>query len=235
MDQGDLATEGLAVARSAGWMTPLRAALLMVGAVLCGVALSLILSSPAHAADGDGSGPDVGPVGSVTSIATTTVTSTIDRTIPAVQRTVDASEQSLVTTVPAAQPLVTPLVTPVVAAVDTALTVVQQLAAPAVDSLLPFAQHLVATPNWAPAPVASVQLVPGAPSGHAAGALRAAQNGTGSIPLPDPILTSSSAAPAAALGVLLALFALVLLAARRRLADDALPASPTFETDTSPA
>ena len=222
--------EGPAIVPSRGWMTPLRAALLMVGAVLGGVALSLILSSPAHAADGDGSGPDLGPVGSVTNIATSTVTSTIDRTIPALQRTVDATDESLIATVPAAQPLVTP----VVATVHTALTAVQQLAVPAVDSLLPFAQHLVATPIWAPASVASVQLVPGAPSGHAVGALPA-QNGTGSVPLPDPILTSSSGAPAAALGVLLALFALALLAARRRLADDALPASPTFETDTSPA
>ena len=230
MDQGNLAMEGFAIAPSRGWMTPLRAALLVVGAVLGGVALSLILSSPAHAADGDGSGPDLGPVGSVTTIASTTVTSTIDRTTPAVQRTVDAAETSLVTTVPAAKQLVTPVVT----TVDTALTVVQQLAVPAVDSLLPFAQHLVATPIWTPAPVASVQLVPGAPSGHAVGALPA-QNGTGSVPLPDPILTSSSGAPAAALGVLLALLALALLAARRRLADDALPASPTFETDTSPA
>jgi hypothetical protein len=224
--------EGLAVAPSRGWLTPLRAALLVVGAVLCGVALSLILgSSPAHAADGDGTGPDLGPVGSVTNVATTAITSTIDQTIPAVQRTAHATQVSLATAVPAADPLVTP----VVATVNTALTVVQQLAVPAVDSLLPFAQHLVATPIWTSAAVASVQLVPGAPSGHAAGALPAAQNGTGSVPLPDPILTSSSAAPAAALGVLLALFALVLLTARRRLADDALPASPTFETDTSPA
>ena len=214
--------EGLAVAPSHGWMSPLRATLLVMGAVLGGVALSLILgSSPAHAADGDGSGPDVGPVGSVTSIATTTVTSTIDQTLPLVQHTVHATAE--------------PLVTPVVLTIESTVTAVHQLVAPALDTVLPFAQHLVATPNWAPAPVASVQLVPGAPSGHAAGALRAAQNGTGSIPLPDPILTSSSAAPTAALGVLLALFALVLLAARRRLADDALPASPTFETDTSPA
>lgn len=235
MDQGDLATEGFAVAPTRGWMTPLRAALLVVGAVLGGVALSLILSSPAHAADGDGTGPDLGPVGSVTNVATTTVTSTIDRTIPAVQRTVDATQVSLVTAVPAAQPLVTPLVTPVVATVDTALNAVQQLAVPAVDSLLPFAQHLVATPIWTSAAIATVQLVPGAPSGHAAGALPASQNGTGSSPSPDPILTSSSGAPAAALGVLFALFALALLAARRRLADDALPASPTFGTDTSPA
>ena len=234
MDQGNLATEGMAVAPSRYRMTPLRAALLVVGAALGGVALSLILgSSPAHAADGDGSGSgtDQGPLGSATSIATTSVSSTLDRTIATAQRTVRAAGASTIATLPAAEPLVTP----VVMTVESTLTVVHQLVGPAVDSVLPLAQHVVVPPNRAPASFASVQLVPGAPSGKVAGALPAAQPSGSDGSLPSPILTSSSGAPAAALGVLLALFALVLLAARRRLADDALPASPTFETDTSPA
>ncbi len=213
--------EGAAIAPSRGWLTPLRAALLVVGAVLGGVALSLILgSSPAHAADGDGSGPDLGPLGSVTNVATTTVTSTIDQAVPAVRRTVRVTAE--------------PLVTPVVVTVESALTAVQRLVVPAVDSVLPLAQHVV-TPSRAPAPFPSVQMVPGAPSGSVAGALPVAQRSGSDGSLPSPILTSGSGAPTAALGVLLAIFALVLLAARRRLGDGALPASPTYETDTSPA
>ena len=234
MDQGNPALEGFAVAPSRGWLTPLRAALLLVGAVLGGVALSLLLgTSSAQAAtqDGDGSGASQNPLGSVTSAVTTTVASTVDQTIPAVQSAVHITESSLVSTIPVAEPLVTPVAT----TVDTALAVVQQLTAPAVDSVLPFAQHMVAAPNWAAGPAATAQSAAGASTGHVVGALPAAQNGAGSGSLPDPILTSSSAAPAAALGVLITLIALVLLAARRRLDDDALPASPTFETDTSPA
>ena len=233
MDQGNPALEGFAVAPSRGWLTPLRAALLLVGAVLGGVALSLVLgTSSAQAAtqDGDGSGTGQNPLGSVTNVVTTTVTSTVDQTIPAVQSAVHITESSLVSTIPVAEPLVTPVAT----TVDTALAVVQQLTAPAVDSVLPFAQHIGAAPNWA-APAATAQSAAGASTGHVVGALPAAQNGAGSGSLPEPILTSSSAAPAAALGVLITLIALVLLAARRRLDDDALPASPTFETDTSPA
>jgi hypothetical protein len=221
VDQGNLSMEGVTVAASRGWMTPLRAALLMVGAVLGGVALSLVLgSSPAHAADGDGSGPDLAPLGSVTSVVTTTV-STIHQTVPAVQRSVSATAQ--------------PVVTPAVASVGTALTTIHQLVAPVVDTVLPLAQHIVAAPDWTRASSAPAHLIPGGPRGTVAGALPMAQNGAGSGSLPDPILTSSPGAPPAALGVLLTLSALVLLAARRRFDDDALPASPTFETDTSPA
>ena len=222
MDQGNLAMEGGAVAPSHNWLTPLRGALLVVGAVLGGVALSLILgSSPAHAADGDGSGSDPGPLGSVTSVATTTVGSTIDQAVPVLQRSVRATVQ--------------PLVTPVVATVESTLTAVHQLVGPAVDSALPFAQQIPAAPNQVPASSASTTSGAPAPSGQAARALPALQGSGSDGSLPSPILTSSTTAPAAALGVLLALFALVLLAARRRLDDDALPASPTFETDTSPA
>ena len=232
MDQGSLATEGRVVAPARGRMTSLRAALLVVGATLGGVALSLILgSSPAHAADGDGSGSgtDQGQFGSSTSIVATTVS--FDRTIATAQRTVRTAGASTIAALPAAEPLVTP----VIVTVESTLTVVHQLVGPAVDSVLPLGQHFVATPNRAPAPFASVQMVPGAPSGQVAGALPAVQRSGSDGALPSPILTSSTGAPVAALGVLLALFALVLLAARQRLDGDALPASPTFETDTSPA
>jgi hypothetical protein len=215
-------------------MTSLRAALLVVGATLGGVALSLILgSSPAHAADGDGSGSgtEQGQFGSATSIVATTVRSTLDRTIATAQRTVRTAGASTIAALPAAEPLVTP----VIVTVASTLTVVHQLVRPAVDSVLPLGQHFVATPNRAPAPFASVQMVPGAPSGKVAGALPAVQRSGSDGALPSPILTSSTGGPVAALGVLLALFALVLLAARQRLDGDALPASPTFETDTSPA
>ena len=222
MDQGNLAMEGVAVEPSRGWLTPLRAALLVLGAVLGGVALSLILgSSPAHAADGDGSGSDQEPLGSVTTVATGGVTSTLDHALPVVRHAVRATVQ--------------PLVTPVVATVESTLTAVHQLVAPAVDSALPFAQQILAATNQVTASFASTTSVAPAPSGQAAGALPVAQGSGSDGSLPSPILTSSTTAPAAALGVLLALFALVLLAARRRLDDDALPASPTFETDTSPA
>jgi len=52
---------------------------------------------------------------------------------------------------------------------------------------------------------------------------------------PGPVLTSASGSPAATPGLVLGILALVLLGARRRWHDDALPASPSFETDTSPA
>ena len=230
MDQATSLHGGLVI-------TPLRAALFVLGAVLGGVALSLILgSSPAHAADGDGSGSGQSrdAVGSVTSLVSTTVTSTADHAIPPVQFTLRAVGGSVVTAIPAAAPVVTPVVT----ALDTTLSAVHDLVTPITNSvLMPLAPHAFAgTADRALAPSTPVQMVPGASSGTAAGALPVAQGGAGSGGSPlNPILTSSPGAPVAALGVLLTLIALALLGARRRLDDDALPASPTFETDTSPA
>lgn len=60
-------------------------------------------------------------------------------------------------------------------------------------------------------------------------------NGGSDGMLPGPVLTGGAGSPTAALGLVLGVFALVLLAARRRWHDDALPASPAYETDTSPA
>jgi len=63
-----------------------------------------------------------------------------------------------------------------------------------------------------------------------------AQTGSGADgALPSSLLSSSTSTPSAAVGVLLAAVALVLLAARRRILQNALPASPVFDTDTSPA
>jgi hypothetical protein len=53
---------------------------------------------------------------------------------------------------------------------------------------------------------------------------------------PDPLLTSGGSAGAGALGVLLlTVLALAMPGGRVRVRDDGLPASPFFETDTSPA
>ncbi len=231
MDQGILATEGSVLAPvsvSPRWLTPLRAVLLMLGAVLCGVALSLILgSSPAHAAEGDGDGSGTGQslLGSVTGV----VTSTVDTTVPLVQHTVTAVGGSVVATVPPAAPIVTPVVT----TVSTTLTAVQQLVAPVAHTVLPLADA-AATPIRTLALDASAVSAAVAVQGSAGATVEPIGSGSDGTQ-PDPILTSSAGAPLAALGVLLAVFALVLLAGRRRLDDDALPASPAFETDTSPA
>lgn len=209
------------------WLTPLRAVLLMLGFVLCGLALSLMFRpTAAHAAEGDGDGSGSGQslLGSVTSV----VTATVDAGIPTVQQTVSAAGDSVVATVPAAAPIVAPTVT----TVNATLAAVQQAAVPVIRAAVTLDTE--ATLNLAITAASSPISAAIAPHGSAVSAVEPVGSGAEGMPS-GPILTSSSGAPLAALGVLLALFALVLLAARRRLDDDALPASPVFETDTSPA
>jgi hypothetical protein len=235
VDQGNLASEGDALAvPSRNGLTPVRTALLLLGAVLGGVVLSLILgSSPAHAADG----PDHAPIDPITSTVTTTITdagSIAHQAIPGAQRAVHAAGGTLVTAVPATHPLVAPVAT----GVDTALTAVNQVVVPLVDGVLTLAPRTVAfLADRARAPVISTPLLIASPAAHAVGSVLTATGDTGTDgPLPNPVLTSGASAPTAALGTLvLTMLALALLGARKRLRDDALPASPVFETDTSPA
>jgi hypothetical protein len=236
-------------------LTPARALLLTLGAVLGGVALSLLMSSsPAHAAEGDETGPGAltGPLvtatGSVTSSVTgavggsvsgavSAVSRTVDASIPLVQHSVDAAGQSVAKQVPVAAPLVSPVVT----SLDAVLEAVQHVVAPTVDrlpavpGLLAVSQGEAATQLWTsragPVPMAS-----GSPAASLPGGMSAAQNSGGPDGMtPGPVLTSATGSPAATPGLVLGALALVLLVARRRWRDDALPPSPAFETDTSPA
>jgi hypothetical protein len=226
--------EGSALTPSRGRLTPLRATLLLLGAVLGGVVLSLILgSSAAHAADGDGNGSGSGesPLGSLTSVVSATVITTVDQSMPIVQYTERIAGDSVATTIPAAGPVVSP----VVAAVDATVTAVRQLGVPAVHGLLLFTNGMAA-PNQALAVAPTAPVIPSPAPQTARSVVSTSLNGFGLDGMsPGSILTSGTGAPAGALGVLLALVALVLMAARRRLDDDALPASPVFDTDTSPA
>lgn len=234
--------EGTALAPSRGRLSPLRATLLLLGAVLGGVALSLILgSSAAHAADGDGNGSGTGasPFGSLTSVVSATVSTTVNQSIPIVQHTVRFAGDSVATTIPAAAPVVSPVVSIVVSTVDATVTAtvaaVRQLGAPAGHGLPSFTNGM-ATPNQALVRTPTAPAIQSPAPQTASSAVSTPLTGFGSDGMsPGSILTSSTGAPAAALGVLFALVALVLVAARRRLDDDALPASPVFETDTSPA
>jgi hypothetical protein len=233
---------------SRGWLTPLRATLLLLGAVLGGVVLSLILgSSPAHAADGDGnsngSATGESPLGSLTSVVSATITSTVDPSIPNIQHTVRVAGDSVATTITAGAPVVRPVVSPVVATVVSTVdstvaatvTAVRQLGLPAVHGLLSF-PNVLAAPNQALIRASTTPVIPSSAPQTASSVVSTPLNGFGSDGMsPGSILTSATGAPAAALGVLVALVALVLMAARRRLDDDALPASPIFDTDTSPA
>jgi hypothetical protein len=249
VDQGDLAAGGSVLAPPRRWLTPSRTLLLTLGAVVAGIALSLLLgSSPAHAADGDGGGPGagLGPLATATSsVATATssvtgstghavtaaITTALDQGIPFVKHSVDAAGVAVAATVPAAAPAVTPVVT----TVDAALNLVQQLTAPARDALFPITNEAAAAQHWS-GPGASARMTPAPASRSATGGMAAAQRSPGTDGmLPAPILTSSSGAPLAALGVVLGILALALIAGRRRLDDDALPSSPVYETDTSPA
>jgi len=250
VDQGDPAGDVVALAPSRGWLTPTRAVLLTLGAVLGGVALSLLIgSSPAHAAEGDGSGPGApsdplvsatssltGAVGNTVTAAVSTASATLDASIPVVQHSVDAVGHSVASRLP----VTAPLVAPVVASVDTTLAAVQQLVAPTLHGL-PAVPALLAVEGGAAATQHGMtalgpQAASGSsPAGSAVDALAPVQNGGSDGMLPGPVLTGGSGSPTAALGLVLGAFALVLLAARRRWHDDALPASPAYETDTSPA
>jgi len=251
VDQGDPAGGAGAVAASLAppraRLTPTRVLLLTLGAVLGGLALSLLMNtSPAHAADGDegGAGGLGGPLVAATSSVTgsvtgavSTVSSTLQASIPVIHHSVDAVGGSIATHVPVAAPLVTP----VVSTVDATLDAVQQLVAPTVSQLpalpdlLPVAHGSDATQLWTP-PAGSGQLAFGSSAATPPGGDPAGRNGGGSDGMvPGPVLTSASGSPAATLALLLGALALVLLGARRRGDNDALPASPFFDTDTSPA
>lgn len=245
MDQGDLEVDG-SVAPARSRLTPARALLLALGAVIAGVALSLLIdSSPAHAADGDGagSGGALSPLVSVTSSATgsasasvrhgvaATFAAALDQGVPLVQRAVDTAGESVTSTVP----ISAPLVAPVISSVDATFTAARRLAAPAVGTLLQLANSAAVHDQWLPSPAlthpASAAQTGSAVAGIAGGPSGSAADGTA----PDPLLTSATGSPLTTLGVVFGVIALLLLAVRRRLDDDALPVSPVFDTDTSPA
>lgn len=238
MDQGDPVGDVGALAPSQPWMTPLRALLILLAAVLGGVALSVILgSSPAHAADGVGGGSDT-PVGSVATVTRSlvgTASRAIDAGIPLVQHSVGAAGDSVATHVPVSAPIVAPIT----ASVEATLAVVQQVVAPTIRPVPAIASLLLAAPaeHAAASAVGGTALLTAAASANSAvGTLAAPQNGTGSDgALPGPVLTGASGSPAAALGVVVGALTLTLLGARRRGHDETPPASPTFELDTSPA
>src|SRR4051812_34534224 len=229
-----------------------------MGAVLGGVALSLLMSSsPAHAAEGDDPGPGAltGPLVTATASVTNSVTGavshsvagavsavsrTVDAGVPVVRHSVDAAAQTVTTHVPAAAPLVSPVVT----SVDNVLAAVQHVVAPPADGLpaapqlLPLGRGAAAAQQWTPH-AGSGQMASGSPAASSTGSSAvgaAAENGGGADGmLPGTVLSSASGSTAAALGLVLGAFGIVLLVARRRWRHDALPASPSFETDTSPA
>jgi len=251
VDQGDPAGDAIALAPSRSWLTPTRALLLALGAVLGGVALSLFIgSSPAHAAEGDGSGPGApsdplvtatssltGALGNTVTAAVSTVSAGLGTSIPLIQHSVDAAGHSVATRLP----ITAPLVAPVVASVDTTLAAVQQLVAPTLHqlpsapALLPVGHGAAGVPHWT-TPSGSQTAADSPPAGSALGALAPVQNGAGSDgTLPGPVLTGASGSPAVALALVFGAIALVLLGARRRWHDDPLPASPAYELDTSPA
>lgn len=252
MDQGDLPQDAGALAPAGTWLTPARALILTLGAVLGGVALSLLIgSSAAHAAEGDGSGPGTPPPGPIVtatsslsgSLATSVthagaaLSATVAASIPLVQHSVGAAGEAVSTHAP----VTAPVVAPVVASVDATLSAVQQVVtstvstASALPTLLPIAD-LANVARQGAAPAQHGQASSGPPTGSAIGGVLAAQNGAGSDgALPGPVLTSAAASPAATLALVLGVVALVLLGARRRWHDEAPPASPAFELDTSPA
>ena len=250
MDQGDLTGDAGALAPSRGWLTPTRALLLTVGAAVAGVALSLLMgSSPAHAAEGDGIGPGplagplvtatssvTGAVGTSVTGAISTVSTTLDAGIPVVQTSVDAVGASVAARVPGTAPVIAP----VVASIDATLQAVRQVVAPTrhvlptVAGLLPVANGAAAAQLWTPS-AGSGQSASGSPAAPPLGAPGSQNSGRSDGIPPGSVLTSAPGSAAAALGLLLGAIALVLLGARRRWHDDALPPSPAFETDTSPA
>ena len=248
MDQGELVGTVGAFAPSPPWMTPVRALLIMLSAVLGGIALSVILgSSPAHAAEGTGVGPDIppDPVATVTNSllgtvdrsvtgTASTVSTAVSAGIPLVQHSVGAGGDSVATHVPVAAPIVAPIT----ASVEAALGVVKQVVAP-LDPLAAFPGRLLATPVEQAAATASAGitlLTVALPANSAVGSLPASPRGVGSDgALPGPVLTGAPGSPAAAFGLVVGAIALSLLGARRRQHDETLPASPAVDLDTSPA
>jgi len=256
VDQGEL-RDGI-IAPSRGWLSPARALLLLLGAVLGGVLLSLALgASPAHAADGDGtssgSSPMTAAAQSVSRAVVVTVSATTGAGIPAVERTVGRGAEhaiqltmdSSAATIDAAVPAATPVIAPAVASVESTLAgalsatarVLQQLAAPVAGALDPVDVAVDASRATAAAATLHPSSAGAGQSGILPTAVRPdAQAGSGTDgALPDLLVSAGSSAPSAAVDVLVVAVALVLLAARRRILQNALPASPVFDTDTSPA
>jgi len=253
VDQGDLVSGTDAVAPSRTWLTPTRALLALLAAVLGGVALSVILgSSPAHASEAGDAWPDTptAPVAPVSSSlagasslvgaldrsvtgAVSTAATAISGSIPLAQHTVGAAGDTVATHVPDAAPIVAPIT----ASVETTLADLEQVIVPtirpvfAITGLLPAAsaQHAAVSAGRALLPAAS-------PAGSAVGSIPGPQGGDGADgALPGSILTGASGSPAAAIGLVLGSLALALLGARRRWHDETLPSSPSFDVDTSPA
>lgn len=245
MDQGNPADAGdmLALPPRA-WLTPLRTALLVLGAVLGAVVLSLLLgASPARAAENPGPDDPGAPVAGELPlrVLTPAVASVAHQAVPRAQHALELAGGTLVSAVPVAAPAVTPVVT----GLDAALALAHDSVAPVVDGALLLVSRdpaslvggaalfsmpaLVAESASVLAPVLATPSTGG--PGAATGAFGGAEPGA-----PSPLLTSSSAAGAAALCILfLALIAPALSGSRTRRRDDALPASPVFDTDTSPA
>jgi len=244
VDQGDLEIDG-SVAPARSRLTPARALLLALGAVIAGVALSLLIdSSPAHAADGDGAGPGaaLSPLVSATSSVTSasgsvrhgvaaTFAAALDQGVPLVQRAVDTAGKSVTSTVP----ISAPLVAPVLSSVDATFTAARRLAAPAVGTLLQLANSAAVHDQWRAAPALTHPASTSQTGPAVAGIANAARGSVTDGTAPDPVLTSATGSPLTTLGVVFGVIALLLLAVRRRLDDDALPVSPVFDTDTSPA
>lgn len=235
MDQGNQALERRVFAPST--MSPMRAVLLLLGAVLGGVVLSLLLSaSPAQAAEGNGSGSglddSLGSVSGVAVAAIAPLSSAGDEIAPLVHHVVHATANSGIAIVPAAAPVVAPLAV----AVDAALTATADLVAPLTGKPIVGPQHVAP-----PLPRADSWLAPSAGGQPGVDLPTIADQGLGTPggdttgSAPSPILSAGSAAPAAVLAVLPTIIGVALPGSRRHLDDDALPASPTFETDTSPA
>jgi len=202
VDQGDLAGDAGAVAPSSvpprTRLTSSRALLLTLGAVLGGVALSLLMSSsPAHAAEGGDAGPGGlgGPLAAATSSASSAtgavehsvvgavsaVSSTLDTGIPLIQHSVDAAGGSIATQAP----VTAPVVAPVVASVDVTLTALRHVVAPTVQGLpgvgplsdrLPVTQGVTPAHHWTP-PAGSGQMASESPAPSALGGIPAAQSG----------------------------------------------------------
>ena len=236
-------------------LSPLRATMLTLAAVIVGVGLSLFLgSSSAHAAENDGSGDgSAGPLGSSTIVDETLLhaTDTLSPVTAPIAGPVVATVISPVVApvlaaiveplAPVVAPIVAPILAPVNSIVTTALDSIDQLLGSTVVG--PVLRLVSTVPLAAGAAITGVL----ATSGLAAAAPVAAVGESGGILLDavgqapssggptGAVLTSAPSPAAGVLAMLFVLLTIALLGARRRTHDDALPSSPVFETDTSPA
>jgi hypothetical protein len=209
----------------------------MMGAVLGGAALSLLLgASPAHAAEDPGGGqgplaPAVSDVSTAARAASTTAGMAIDHAMPVTQRALHGADRSLI----GAAPATARLVAPVLSGVGATLAAVDRAIVPTVDPLLRSLRTATAVAGNALMASTESMSVDSHPAPAARSALTTVAGGPNEE-TPDPLLTSGGSAGAGALGVLLlTVLALATPGGRVRGRDDGLPASPFFETDTSPA